>query len=130
MSIQDKKYIEMIDSIPLKGPFELCQMEIDLFIPDGTTGNYLLGYVNIHDKLFNVLYSGHAVDLNKTLKKLIRYFSHFKFTLTESLYEAFINDCMLYHFYKEKSFILNVSHPAPPDGNSWRCSLCGKDGTG
>ena len=130
MRIQDKKDIEILDSIHFIGPFELSMKEIDLFIPGGITGNYLLGYKNIQDDSFNILYIGHAIDLNTAIRKQIRKFSHFKYTVTESLYKAYLNDCILYHIYKEESFIINDSHPTPPDGTDWRCSLCGKNGIG
>lgn len=127
MSIQNKKNPDIIDTIPLKGPFKLCKEEIELYVKKQTAGNFLLGYVNINDGLFYELYSGHTDNIHKTLTKLIRYFSHFKFIPTESLQEAFINDCTLYHFYNEKAILLNVAHPSPPEGNGWRCSVCGKD---
>ncbi len=117
-----------MNNIKLNGPFELCEKEINSVIPAGIIGNYLLGYCQIPDDFFNVLYVGHAKDLNSKLKEHLGYFSKFKYASVDSLLKAYMNDCMLYHMFTEESFIINEQHPVAPLDSKWTCPFCGRNG--
>ena len=117
-----------MNGIQLKGPFELCEKEIDTIVPEGVIGNYLLGYSQIYDDFFNVLYVGHSENLNSKLKEHMEGFSQFKYIFVDSLFEAYMNDCKLFHMFSEESFIINDCHPVAPPGFDWICPFCGSNG--
>jgi hypothetical protein len=119
-----------MDEKQLKGPFELCEKEIDTIVPEGIIGNYLLGYSQVHNDSFNVLYVGHTDNLNSKLKEHMGGFCQFKYISVDSLFEAYMNDCTLFHMFTEKSFIINDCHPVAPPGSSSICPFCGSNGIG
>ena len=128
VNILRNKNSTVMNNIKLNGPFELCEKEINSVIPAGIIGNYLLGYCQTPDDLFNVLYVGHANDLNSKLKEHLGNFSEFKYASVDSLLQAYMNDCMLYHMFTEESFIINERHPIAPFDSKWTCPFCGKNG--
>lgn len=100
---------------------------IDIEVPCGSMGIFLLGYTPCNNGKFNPLYISRCdFDLNSTLKEHIGNFSQFKFCLFESNSDAFFYECKLYHYLTDTIFIINESHPSAPPGLLLKCPVCGK----
>ena len=122
--MQSSDITSILTEIKMKGPFEFSFKKVMSEVPKNSPGNFLLGYVYIPDKNFNVLYTGYAKNLQAELKKHLHSFSHFNFLVTDTLKEAYENECRLYHAIHGSTFLLNKGHPLPPEGKKWGCAVC------
>lgn len=64
-------------------------------------------------------------DLNERLKQhLGEGFREFKFSIANSVKEAFEKKCKNYHDFGENKKLKNDIHPRRPDGCSFACPYC------
>ncbi len=112
----------------LRGGFLLLADVVDREIPTVATGNYLLseGLMSTENRLI-VTYVGRSTDLNRRLKEHLsdkeRYI-WFWYSLADSEYEAYLQECRDYHMYGQVHVLNNSVHPAKVASTN-KCPVCG-----
>jgi hypothetical protein len=114
----------IMESIEMKGPFDLTADSINVQVAELSSGNYVLGNFDCKGIPF-IKYTGRSdCDLNTEIKKFIGKYQLFKFLYASSVQEAFEKECKYYHDYGESNELDNKVHPDRPAGTDWLCPIC------
>ena len=112
----------------MEGPYRLTNEKIDEVVTKISPGNYALG--NISNDEFYVYYVGRSdYNLNDRLTTWVDEndkYKYFKFSYASSIKEAFEKECRNYHDFGESEELDNEKHPKCPDGENWKCPVCGE----
>ena len=122
-------------SLDMGFSYDLTYDVIDRVVADNRIGNYAYGYLNGRG-VFIVLYVGRCDNnLRERIKHCIsdmqknpslRY-ERFKFSYSDSAFEAYEKECRNYHdFGGEEGKLYNKIHPAKPEGYLGQCPVCHK----
>lgn len=113
-----------MESPNLIGPYQLNENNIQQIVPD-CPGVYTLGFPSQRqNNAFVVERVGRSDnDIRERLGSHIANsdYSHFMYCYTSSAFDAFVNECHLYHDYDSAE---NLIHPDRPNGTNWSCPRC------
>ncbi|MFA5931505.1 MAG: hypothetical protein WC821_04310 [archaeon] len=110
--------------------YNLDEKSVNNSIKPGSIGNYALGLDT--PSSFNVKYVGRSdTDLNQRLlawcvdkiNGKVTY-THFKFSYSSSIKNAFEKECINYHDFGESKSLANEIHPDRPKNTDWKCPKC------
>jgi len=122
----------IVVSMDLRGPYQLTNVMIDLYVEENKIGVYILGEIKGNHELtiFKTRYVGRAEkqDLRDRIKDWKEEYSGFKFAYASTKKDAYLMECELYHELGGlKGKLDNKQHPDAPDGTNWKCPKCPKD---
>ena len=111
-------------SLHMSGPYPLTTEDIDNRIPIGSIGNYAYGYLD-EKNVFRVQYVGRSdTDLNDRIKHGVGQYKLYKFSLAETVKDAFEKECRNYHDFGENRSLDNAIHPDKPENKNYKCPVC------
>lgn len=123
-------------SLGMGQSYELSEEIINRIIEPNRIGNYAYGYLNDSGS-FIVKYVGRSdSDLQSRIKHGLqdrlndencKKYERFKFSYASNVKEAYDKECRNYHdFGGEEGLLNNVRHPDKPDGEYYKCHICGE----
>ena len=105
----------------LIGPYPLTEDGVAEAVSFSAPGVFALGM--IRGGAFSVSYVGRAEnDLARELDRHELSYSHFKFAHVETVEQAFLKECELYHAFAPEA----NAHPSRPSGVQMKCPVCRK----
>lgn len=120
-----------MDRLEMGEKHKLCDIIVNMVVPDYKMGNYAFGYIDKEDGAFVVCYVGRSdSDLKKEIKQQMKTdrakgCTHFKFSIASTKKEAFEKECRNYHDFGECDCLNNDIHPAKPAGTEYKCPVEG-----
>jgi hypothetical protein len=106
------KTLEM-ETLGMKGPFDLSKVKINEAIEGKSPGNYALGYISEH--AFIVKYIGRSDDdLNNSLKSWVGKYPKFKWSYARSAKEAYEKELQNFHDFGGLKLLDNKHEPVKP----------------
>lgn len=118
-------------SLGMLGPFALTDAEVNKIVPENVMGNYAFLQKKWLAGEYIVRYVGRSdSDLKKEIKQQMRTdrakgCTHFKYSIANSVKEAFEKECRNYHDFGECDCLNNDIHPAKPAGTRYKCPVEG-----
>lgn len=117
-------------SLNMRGPYELRDGVINEVVPAGIIGNYAYGKEK--EDGFYVYYVGRSdtnlqaeIKSRKNSDSKFEKCTHFKFSIANSVEEAYEKECKNYHdFNGPLGKLLNDIHPDSPTGKNMSCKFC------
>lgn len=104
----------------LQGPYELSADIIERTVPSGP-GVYALGYVDLSGTFRIERFGRHNHDLQSRLRDMIGTSNAFKYLAAPSRWDAFMQECELFHKLHPQG---NITHPQRPSKSGWQCPHC------
>lgn len=109
----------------------LFDIIVSMIVPENVIGNYAFGYINKVNGAFVVCYVGRSdTNLRQEIKQQMKTnraknCTHFKFSVAESVKEAFEKECRDFHYFGGADRLNNQNHPAKPAGTNYTCPVVG-----
>jgi len=99
--------------------YQLKSGTIEMFVPKGSIGNYLL-----YDRTYRIRYAGRSdTDLQSRLLSHVDEspYLYFKYWIADSPKKAYFKECEQYHECLTLGLLLNQNHPDRPENMPYLC---------